>query len=137
MTLPKHQTTIIGRRLLPHWTLRPATVSGASTSIETMPKLEGFQRWRPSTRRTYFEVMEMAEHRAYGHIAGDRTSMPTLMPEMYELARCGQAPENTRASTSSMAMAVAMASAVRDQLSRNPNVTWPRTSTTVTRMGAR
>ena len=36
-----------------------------------------------------------------------------------------------------MAMAVAMASAVRDQLSRNPNVTWPRTSTTVTRMGAR
>ena len=90
MTLPKHHTTIIGRRLLPHWTLRPATVSGASTSIATMPKFEGFQRWRPSTRRTYFEVMEMAEHSAYGQIAGDRTSMPTLMPEMYELARCGQ-----------------------------------------------
>ena len=82
MTLPKHQTTTIGSRLLPHWTLRPATVSGASTSIATMPKLDGFQRWRPSTRSTYFEVIEIAEHSAYGQIAGERTSMPTLMPEM-------------------------------------------------------
>ena len=31
---------------------------------------------------TYFEVIEMAAHSAYGHTAGDRTSMPMLMPEM-------------------------------------------------------
>src|SRR5687768_3216546 len=82
ITLPKHHTTTIGSSVLPHCTLSPATVSAASTSIATMPKLDGFQMWRPSTRSTYFEVMEMAEHRAYGHIAGERTSMPTLMPEM-------------------------------------------------------
>jgi len=64
MTLPKHHTTTIGSRVLPHWTLRPATVSAASTSIATMPKLDGFQMWRPSTRRTYFDVIEIAEQSA-------------------------------------------------------------------------
>jgi hypothetical protein len=53
-----------GSRLLPHCTLRLATESAASTSIATIPKLEGFQMWRPLTRRTYFEVMEIAEHSA-------------------------------------------------------------------------
>ena len=43
MTLPKHHTTTIGSRLLPHWTLSPATLSAASTSIATMPKFDGFQ----------------------------------------------------------------------------------------------
>ena len=64
MTAPKTQTTTIGRRLLPHCTLRLATVSEASTSIATMPKLDGFQMWRPSTRRTYFEMIEIAAHSA-------------------------------------------------------------------------
>ena len=47
-----------------------------------MPKFDGFQMWRPSTRITYFDVIEMAEHSAYGQNAGERISMPTLMPEM-------------------------------------------------------
>ena len=41
-----------------------ATASEASTSMATIPKFDGFQRWRPSTRSTYFDVMEMAEQRA-------------------------------------------------------------------------
>ena len=36
-----------------------------------------------------------------------------------------------------MAIAVAIASMVRDQLSRKPNVTWPTIRTIVTRIGAR
>jgi hypothetical protein len=63
--------------------------------------------------------------------------MPTLMPEMYALARCGQVPVNARARISSTPMAVAMARTVRDQLSRNANVSWPASRTTVTRIGAR
>ena len=46
-----------------------------------MPRFDGFQRCRPSTRITYFDVIEMAEQSAYGQNAGERTSMPTLMPE--------------------------------------------------------
>src|SRR5687767_12596143 len=64
MTAPKHHTTTMGSRLLPHWTDKPATESAASTSMATIPKFDGFQRWRPSTRSTYFDVIEMAEHRA-------------------------------------------------------------------------
>ena len=81
MTAPNIHTNTIGSRLLPHCTLRPATVSAASSSIATMPKLVGFQMWRPPTRRTYFEVIEIAEQSAYGQNAGERTRMPTLMPE--------------------------------------------------------
>src|SRR5215213_8059848 len=110
MTLPKHHTTIIGNSMFPHCTLRLATVSDASTSIATMPKFDGFQMWRPLTRSTYFDVIEIAEQRAYGHTAGDRTSMPMLMPEMYELARCGHCPVNNRDSTISTPIAVTMAS---------------------------
>ena len=47
-----------------------------------MPKFEGFHRWRPSRRSTYFDVIEIAEQSAYGQNAGERTSMPTLMPVM-------------------------------------------------------
>ena len=64
MTLPNAQTTTIGSSVLPHCTLRLATVSAASTSIATMPKLDGFQMWRPSTRSTYFDVIEIAEQSA-------------------------------------------------------------------------
>ena len=62
MIAPKVQTTTIGSRLLPHCTLRLATVSEASTNIATMPKLDGFQMCRPSTRMTYFETIEIAAH---------------------------------------------------------------------------
>ena len=62
--------------------LRVATVSAARNSITEMPKLDGFQMWRPLTRNTYFDVMEIALHSAYGQKAGERTRMPTLMPEM-------------------------------------------------------
>ena len=82
MTAPNIHTTTIGSRLLPHCTLRLATVSDASTSMATTPKFVGFQMCRPSTRRTYFEMIEIAEHSAYGQNAGERTRMPTLMPEM-------------------------------------------------------
>jgi hypothetical protein len=91
--------------------------------MATTPKFDGFQMCRPSTRSTYFDVIEIAEHNAYGQNAGERTSMPTLMPEIYELARCGHDPEKSRASTISTPIAVQMANTVRDQLSRNPNVT--------------
>src|SRR5262249_51650064 len=59
ITEPKAQTTTMGRRLLPHCTESPATVSEASTSMATTPRFEGFQRWRPSTRITYFDVIEI------------------------------------------------------------------------------
>ena len=45
-----------------------------------MPKFEGFQMWRPLTRNTYLDVIEIALHSAYGQKAGERTRMPTLMP---------------------------------------------------------
>ena len=82
MNEPKIQTSTIGKRLLPHCTLRPATVPEASNSIITMPKFDGFQRWRPPTRSTYFEVIEIAAHSAYGQNAGERIRMPTLIPEI-------------------------------------------------------
>jgi hypothetical protein len=46
-----------------------------------MLKFEGFQRWRPLTCRTYFEVIESVLPSAYGHMAGERTKIPTLIPE--------------------------------------------------------
>ena len=66
MTAPKHQTTTIGSRLLPHCTHRLATVSEASTSMATMPRFDGFQMCRPSTRSTYFEVIEIAAQSGVG-----------------------------------------------------------------------
>ena len=61
--------------------LRLATVSEATRSITQMPKFEGFQRWRPLTRRTYFEVIDSVLPSAYGHMAGERTKISTLIPE--------------------------------------------------------
>ena len=82
MTAPNSHTVTIGSSVLPHCTLRLATVSAASTSIATMPRFDGFQMCRPSTRIRYFDEIEIAEHNAYGQISGDRTSMPIEMPEM-------------------------------------------------------
>ena len=62
--------------------LKLATVSPARNSITEMPKLDGFHRWRPLTRNTYFDVIEIALHSAYGQKAGERIRMPTLMPVM-------------------------------------------------------
>ena len=45
-----------------------------------MPRFDGLKMWRPSTRIRYFDVIEIAEHSAYGQYSGDRTRMPTLMP---------------------------------------------------------
>ena len=69
--------------------LRLPTVSPARNSIAEMPKFDGFQRWRPLTRSTYFDVIEIALHSANGQKAGERIRMPTLMPVMYALAGCG------------------------------------------------
>ena len=62
--------------------LKAATVSGAKKSKTEMLKFEGFQMWRPFTRRTYFDMMETMAQTAYGQNAGDRTRMPTLIPLM-------------------------------------------------------
>ncbi len=35
----------------------------------------------PLTRMTYFEAMAIMLHSAYGQNAGERTRMPTLMPD--------------------------------------------------------
>ena len=51
--------------------------------------------------------------------------MPMLMPEHRRWRGAASCPVNSRPSTISTTIAVAMASAVRDQLSRKPNVTWP------------
>ena len=47
-----------------------------------IPKFDGFQMWRSWTRSTYFEVIEIKAHKAYGQKAGERTRMPTLIPLM-------------------------------------------------------
>ena len=46
--------------------LKLATVSGARNSITEMPKFDGFQMWRPLMRSTYFDMIEIAAHSAYG-----------------------------------------------------------------------
>ena len=58
--------TIIGPSELPNWIERLATVCGARNNIAAIPKLDGFQMWRPLTRSTYFEVMVIRLHSAYG-----------------------------------------------------------------------
>ena len=59
----------------------------------------------------------------YGQKNGERTRMPALMPLMYALAGCGQAPYVSRPMTSSAPIAVTMATPVRSQPSRMPNDT--------------
>ena len=45
-----------------------------------MPKFDGFQRCRPFTRSTYFDMTESTLHNANGQNAGERKRIPTLMP---------------------------------------------------------
>ena len=63
MSDPSTQMTIIGRRALPHWMLRLATVAGARKSITLTPRFEGFQRCRPCQRIAYFDVIEIRAQR--------------------------------------------------------------------------
>jgi hypothetical protein len=39
--------------------LRTAMVSGARNNNTARPKFDGFQMWRPFTRKTYFDIIEM------------------------------------------------------------------------------
>ena len=59
MTAPSSQITTIGQTVLPHWMLSSDTVAGARKSTALTPKFDGFQRWRPFSRRTYFDVIEI------------------------------------------------------------------------------
>src|SRR5688572_3063875 len=92
ITDPSSQMMTIGQISLPHCTLRSDTVAGARNSSALTPKFEGFQRWRSCTRSTYLETIEIRLHRKYGQRNGERSRMPTLIPVMYALARCGQCP---------------------------------------------
>src|SRR5215213_3232388 len=92
MSAPSTQTISIGQIALPHWMVSVATASGASNSIAQMAKFDGFHRWRPLQRITYFDVIEIALASANGQNAGERSRMPMLIPEMYELARFGYFP---------------------------------------------
>src|SRR6202789_899433 len=115
--------------------LRAVTDSAAKKSIMQMPKLDGFQIWRFFTRRTYFEVMAITEHSAYGQNAGERSRIPTLMPVMYALARCGHLPVIVRPRISSATMLEPMASRVLVQLSRMPNEKCPISRIAVMKIG--
>jgi hypothetical protein len=63
--------------------------------------------------------------------------MPTLIPEMYALAKCGHFPVIARERTISMTMAAEIARRVRLQLSSIPNTSWPKSRMQVIRSGAR
>src|SRR5436190_19527855 len=101
MNTPSIQMMTIGQISLPHCWLRPVTVAGARNKTRLTPKLVGFQRCRPRTRSVYFDAMEMKLHRMYGHNSGERIRMPTLMPEIYALARYGHLPSHHRPRTNS------------------------------------
>src|SRR6185436_18786992 len=103
--------------------LRSEVDAGARNSSALTPKFEGFQRWRPLYRRTYFEAIEIRLASAYGHRNGDRTRIPTLIPVMYALARCGHRPYVRRPMMSSATIATAMAAPVLEYPSRMPNDT--------------
>ena len=70
----------LAQRTLPYCTLRLAVCSGASSSRTVTPKLVGFHRCRPLTRRAYFDAMEIMAHSTNGHNSGDLMRMPALMP---------------------------------------------------------
>src|SRR5215216_1858364 len=97
---------------LPHWIVSAATVSGARNNNTHIPKFDGFQRCRPFTRSTYFDMIEITLHKAYGQNAGERSRIPTLMPEIYALARLSHLPKKIRPSTNSATSAQTIASAV-------------------------
>src|SRR6476660_7593593 len=102
ITDPSIQITSSGQMKLPHWIVSAATVSGARNNNTQIPKFDGFQRCRPFTRNTYFDMIERTLHNAYGQNAGERSSMPTLIPEMYALARLSHLPKKIRPRTSSV-----------------------------------
>src|SRR5215213_5485232 len=110
---PRIQITSKGHLKLPHCTLKLATDSGARNSNTQMPKFDGFQRCRPFTRNTYFDMIESTLHNAYGQNAGERSRIPTLIPLIYALARLSHLPKKIRPSTSSVTSAQTIASAVR------------------------
>jgi hypothetical protein len=58
-------------------------------------------------------MIEITLHHAYGQNAGERRRIPTLIPEMYALARLIHLPKKIRPSTSSATSAETIASAVR------------------------
>src|SRR5215813_1370908 len=134
---PSAHTISIGQIAFPHCTLNVATYSGANRSIMQMAKFDGFHRCLPLQRMTYFEVIEMALHNAYGQNSGERMRIPTLIPEMYALAACGHLPVIKRPRTSSTKIAMPMARRVRDQLSRKPNETCPMIKIVVMNIGTR
>src|SRR4026209_2628974 len=105
MIEPSIQITSIGKMKLPHCTLNTATVSGASNSNAQIPKLDGFHKCRSFARSTYFDMIETTLHNAYGQNAGERSRIPTLMPEMYALARFNHLPKKIRPNTSSVTIA--------------------------------
>src|SRR6185436_4148055 len=113
ITEPRIQITINGQMKLPHWIVSAATVSGARNNNTQIPKFDGFQRWRPFTRNTYFDMIESTLHKANGHNAGERSRMPTLIPEMYALARLIHFPKKIRPNINSATSAETIASAVR------------------------
>ena len=45
-------------------------------------------------------MIEIIPHITNGHRTDDFIRMPTLMPEMYALARCGHLPQKNRPTTS-------------------------------------
>src|SRR5580658_9737567 len=112
MTDPSAQMTTSEPKLLPHCMLSEATDWEARKSMAQMPKLEGFQIWRPRKRSAYFEVMERRLQSAKGQKAGERRRIPTLMPVMYALAGCGHLRRKIRPSTISATMLVTMARSV-------------------------
>src|SRR6185503_13322303 len=113
MIEPRIQMTSKGHLKFPHCTLKAATDSGAKNSNTQIPKFDGFQRCRPFTRKTYFDIIESTLHNAYGQKAGERRRMPTLIPEIYALERLSHLPKKIRPSTSSVTSAQTIASAVR------------------------
>src|SRR5678816_247753 len=113
ITEPRIQITSRGQMKLPHWIVSAATVSGARNNNTQIPKFDGFQRWRPFTRNTYFDMIESTLHNAYGQNAGERSRMPTLIPEIYALERLSHLPKKIRPSTISVTSAQTIAIAVR------------------------
>ena len=54
----------------------------ANNNIIVTPKLVGFHRWRPFTRRAYLDAIEITAHSTYGHNSPvfGLMRMPALMP---------------------------------------------------------
>src|SRR4051794_24577389 len=108
MILPSTQMTSSGQTSLPHCCAKLATDCGARKSKTLMPRLDGFHRCRPPRRSAYLDEIDSRLHITNGHTNVERMRMPTLMPVMYALARCGQRPVTQRPRMISRAMAETM-----------------------------